>query len=261
MSDDQVESVTVAREMGAYDGYTAAMAGQSASSYPRLSEMGSDETRSAYTTYFQQRYQQTMAAKKSTGSSDPTKVAVALSDEVSKMGGKTVAQWENELNIPSWEIAQAVAQNFNADELSFERMLATGDAYSKVQKDATLPPKIASFITQWRTSYAAIRGQVGFTPTTAVAEVRRARAAMNALATQISKVLEATPVAPPVKTTFNPPPAPPAPPPIAAKSKLPAVGILAALGAIGAGVWYAFFRKKDNKPEPKKLGMGAGAAR
>ncbi len=249
----------IAAEMGVSDGYEAAMRGQSRTSYPRLGLMNTEESHSAYVSYFNTRYDQTMAAKKTAGSSDPSKVAEVLSDEVSKLGGLSVSQWEGQSAIPSWEVANAVAANFNADELAFERAMATGEDLKKVQSDPVLYSSVISFVAQWRTTYAAIRSQQGFTPSTAVAEVRRARAAMFVLQQKVATAIAApaTPATPP--KPYSPPPkpaTPPAPLPIGAKSKLPTWGIVGALAAAGAGVWYFFFKKK----EPKKL-LPPGAMR
>lgn len=234
-------SLTVAMEWGAQDGYEAAMAGRPRTSLPRINEFDTSEEKSAYTSLFQERYDQTMAAKKSAGSSDPAKVALAISDLLAK----DAAALEMLTDVPSWDIADKVASNFNSDEKAFER--AVGQNQQALLPKPDLVTLITKFVAEWNTVYYAIKARTGYTPTSAVAEVRRARAAMNMLIGKVNTAIEesrkTTPTpAVPVKT----PAAPPVP--IAAKSKLPAWAIVAAIVAAAGGAFLVFRNKKKSPP-------------
>lgn len=164
----------------------------------------------------------------------------------------TVEQWEKELNIPSWSIAEAVTANFHTEEQAFEGAVSgVSNQLSKSTEGTKYLAKAASFFSQWRAVRVAILAHTGYTPSTAVAEVRKARLAMSSLKTELAALLpkvQQDVVAPP-----PPPPQtdkPPVVPPIAAKAKFPGWAIFAAIAAAAGGLFFAFRKKKETPKLP-----------
>lgn len=169
----------------------------------------------------------------------------------------TVDQWEQQNTIPDWSIAKAVASNFNTAEKGFESRVAAGaKAMSSSAEGKALAANCASFIAQWNAIYIAIQAQAPtYTPSSAVAEVRKARSTMALLDTALAKTvtdasLQKDVVVQVDKNDIKPPPPPPPVIKPTAKAKIPGWGIVAGLAAAVAGIFYAFRKKKD---EPKKL--------
>lgn len=258
-------STAMVSEYAQRDGYNAARALkpiQSVEEYlgthPEIAN-GDDEDRSLYRSTFKARYQQTVNEMQQAGltyyGKTPSQVTEeAAAQEASKL---TVDQWEMQSTIPNWSIAKAVASNFNTQVVAGD-----ADRVSRAKASgapgATWLTRYVQFATQWKVIYAAIQTQSApYTPSSAVAEVRKARAALMVLDAELQKLVPSTPGV--SKDVVQPPSPPPAPPPaIGAKSKLTTWAILAALVAAAGGA-FLVFRKKDDKKKP--LQLTAGGAR
>jgi DNA-binding XRE family transcriptional regulator len=228
---------------------------------------GDEDDKTLYRNTFRARYNQTVSEMAAAGMTYFGKTPQQAAEEAAaaEASKKTVTEWENSTSIPNWSVAKAVASNFDADVASFQARVAANAAAAKSADGLVWGTRYASFYAQWKTLFGQIQSQSGgLTPTTAVAKVREARVALVTLMIEFDKIIAKVAATPGTAKDVYVPPTPPKPQPVpnvSAKSKIPGWGIFAALAAIGGGVWYAFFRKKDSKPEPKKLGMGAGAAR
>lgn len=206
---------------------------------PRYKATAEDKT--AYKNGFNAGYDSVYKSKATTYGDEYIKVVKA--DEDRQKGIKTVEAWENEASIPSWGIAQAVAANFNVDVMAFQAKVTTNaKEIAKSSYGQSFTARNATFLTEWTTTYAKIQAQVG-TPSNAVAEVRKARAALNVLKVDLNKTVASPVVFTPDKKDEKKDVK--IAPPIAAKASIPTWGIVAALGAIGVGGYFLFFHKKN----------------
>jgi hypothetical protein len=201
--------------------------------------------KASYQSGFNAGYDAVYKSKSTAYGTDYTKTVKA--DEDRQKGLKTVEQWENEASIPSWGIAQAVAANFNVDVTSFEeKVVSNADAIAKSSYGESFAKRNGTFAAEWARLYMSIQSQSLSSPSVAVAEVRKARAALNALKQDLNKTVASPVVFTPDKKkeiVVSPPP----PAPADAKISIPTWGIVAALGALGAGGYFLFFYKKDGE--------------
>lgn len=208
---------------------------------PRYKATAADK--SAFESGFNAGYDEAYKAKATTYGDEYVKAVKA--DEARQKGLKTVEQWEDEASIPSWGIAQSVASNFNVDVEAFEeKVAASSAAIAKSSYGASFMTRNASFLAEWSATYGQIQAKSG-TPSDSVAKIRTARAALNALKSDLNKTVAAPVVFTPVKKTQETKQTK-ITPPAAAKATIPTWGIVAAVGALGVGGYFLFFHKKND---------------
>lgn len=212
---------------------------------------GDDSDRSLYRTTFRSRYNQTISEMGAAGLKYDGKSPAQVAEEnaAKEASKKTVSEWEQESSIPSWSIAKAVAANFNADVDAFQSRVRASVEVTKTSEGTLWAAKYATFYAQWKSVYTAIQAQSGYSPSSAVAEVRKARSSLVALSKAFDGLSRSGAVVAPPPA----PPAPPVPPPVGAKSILPTVGIIAAIAAAAGGAWWMFSSKSAPK-KPELLG-------
>ncbi len=224
-----------------------AMRGESFLQDPRY--QATDADRAAYRSGFNAGYDAAYKAKSSDSSYGSAYAKTVAAEEERVKGLKTVEQWELETSIPSWSVAKAVAANFNADVDAFQSRVRASVEVTKTSEGTLWAAKYATFYAQWKSVYTAIQAQSGYSPSSAVAEVRKARSSLVALSKAFDGLSRSGAVVAPPPA----PPAPPVPPPVGAKSILPTVGIIAAIATAAGGAWWMFSSKSTPK-KPELLG-------
>jgi len=171
---------------------------------------------------------------------------VATAQEEQKL---TVDQWEQQTEIPGWSIARAVASNFDPNVTAFtSRMTADTATLMKSAAGQDFLKRAAGYVAQWRATFTAIQASAPpLTPSSAVAEVRKARAALGVLESERSTLMKAPAVmvdAADKKVT--------AVPDAGAKAKIPGWAFLAGLLAAAGGVFLMFRKKKPAALPPRR---------
>lgn len=208
----------------------------------------SNEDRGTYRTAWYKAYDTTLAQL---SPQEQQMAKTATAEEEKKL---TVDQWEQQTNIPSWSVAEAVANNFNNDVNAFQSNVSSSQGALATKKGGPeFLARALSFIAQWQGVHAGIKTHVG-TPSGAVAEVRKARSALGTLRNDYTGLMQAAapivPVIPVTPPPVVPPPGPPVVPNAGAKAKIPGWAIVAAIAAAAGGI-FVLFRKK--KPAPPAL--------
>lgn len=163
-------------------------------------------------------------------------------------GLKTVEQWENEVNIPSWGIAKSVASNFATDVESFDSLVESKPV-AATPAGIAFGVKMRSFYGTAKNVYKAVQAQSYPSPSSAVAEIRKGRTALNALIKEYQSLSGAAPVRTQTAPPTTQPPAGKIDAPVA-KAPFPVWAILAALGVVGVGGYFMFFYEKKGKKKP-----------
>lgn len=163
-------------------------------------------------------------------------------------GLKTVEQWENETNIPSWGIAKSVSANFGVDAENFEAKVVKNPVPATPQ-GLSFGAKISSFHVTAQNVVRAVQGEKYASPSAAVAEIRKGRTALNALIKEYQSLSGAEPVRTQVGPTTTKTSDAKIVPPVA-KAPFPVWAILAALGVVGVGGYFMFFYEKKDKKKP-----------
>lgn len=242
-------------ERGYSAGYNAASAGQSRTlvdqamqSMPEFQDPRYQATaadKSSFKSGFTAGYDKVYAAKKTDYGDSYTKTVAEAEKTVSQQ--KTVEQWENETNIPSWGIAKSVSANFGVDVENFESKVASKPVAASAAGLA-FGAKMVSFHNTARSVVQAVQAQGYPSPSAAVAEIRKGRTALNALMKEYQSLSGAVPVrtqAGPTTQTSDAKIEPPV-----AKAPFPVWAILAALGVVGVGGYFMFFYEKKDKKKP-----------
>lgn len=193
----------------------------------------------------------------SQGAKDPdygAEYVKRLAAEEKRVAGlKTVEQWENEVNIPSWGVADSVASRFGADVEEFESLVQSKPVAAS-PAGLAFAAKMTSFHDTAKNVCKAVLAKGYPSPSSAVAEIRKGRTALNALIKEYKSLSggeSARTQTPPPSVKIQPPAAKieaPAP-----KEPFPMWVILAALGGVGllgVGGYFMFFYEKKGKKKP-----------
>lgn len=211
---------------------------------PRYQATAADK--SSFKSGFAAGYDKVYSSKKTEYGDAYTKTVTDA--EKTAAGQKTVEQWENETNIPSWSVAKAVSANFGVDAENFEEKVVKAPVPASAQGLA-FGAKLSSFHLTAQSVVRAVQGEKYASPSAAVAEIRKGRAALNTLMKEYSSLVSAparTQVGPTAttQTTESKIEAP------VAKAPFPVWAILAALGVVGVGGYFMFFHEKKDKKKP-----------